>query len=67
MFALLSDSIVETEDALGSEFGLDRIERILMNDGAHPLKDIAKRIMIGLAAFGIRRDDQSLLLIRVTR
>jgi sigma-B regulation protein RsbU (phosphoserine phosphatase) len=67
LFALLSDGIVETEDAVGSEFGLERIERILMDDGAHPLKDIAKRIMTELADFGIRRDDQSLLLIRVTR
>lgn len=66
LFALLSDGIVETEDAIGSEFGLERIERILMDDGAHRLKDIAERIMTELAAFGIRRDDQSLLLIRVT-
>ena len=67
LFALLSDGIVETEDAIGSEFGLERIEGILMDDGAHRLKDIAERIMTELAAFGIRRDDQSLLLIRMTR
>jgi hypothetical protein len=66
LFALLSDGIVETEDAIGSEVGLERIEGILMDNGAHPLKDIAKRIMTELAAFGIRRDDQSLLLLRVT-
>ena len=65
LFALLSDGIVETENAIGSEFGLERIERILMDDGAHPLKDIAKTIMSEVAAFGIRRDDQSLLLIRM--
>jgi hypothetical protein len=67
LFALLSDGIVETEDALGSEFGLERIERLLTENGAHPLKDIANKIMNELAAFGIRRDDQSLLLIRMTR
>ena len=67
LFALLSDGIVETEDASGSEFGLERIERILTDDGARPLKAIANRIVTELAAFGSRRDDQSLLLIRMTR
>jgi serine phosphatase RsbU (regulator of sigma subunit) len=66
LFALLSDGIVETEDASDSEFGLERIERILTDEGAQPLKDIAKRIMTELAAFGTRSDDQSLLLIRMT-
>ena len=67
LFALLSDGIVETEDALGSEFGLERLERIMTDERAQPLKDIAKRIMTELSAFGSRRDDQSLLLIRMTR
>ena len=66
LFALLSDGIVETEDASGSEFGLERVERLLTENGTHPLKDIANRIMTELAAFGARRDDQSLLLIRMT-
>jgi cytochrome c oxidase subunit IV len=66
-FALLSDGIVETEDASGLEFGLERFERLLTENAAHPLKDIGNRIMTEVAAFGIRRDDQSLLLIRVTR
>lgn len=67
ILALLSDGIVETEDASGSEFGLDRIERLLTENGARPLKDIANKIMSELAAFGAPKDDQSLLLIRTTR
>jgi serine phosphatase RsbU (regulator of sigma subunit) len=67
MFALLSDGIVETEDASGLEFGLERIERLLTENGARPVKDIANKIMSELAAFGTPRDDQSLLLIRIAR
>ena len=67
IFALLSDGIVETEDASGSEFGLDRIEHLLTENGVSPLKDIANKIMSELASFGAPRDDQSLLLIRMTK
>lgn len=67
LFALLSDGIVETEDALSSEFGLERVEDLLTKYGSHSLKDIANKITTALAAFGSRRDDQSLLLIRITR
>jgi hypothetical protein len=51
----------------GIEIGLERMERRLTENGVQPLKDIANKIMTELAAFGIRRDDQSLLLIRLTR
>lgn len=67
LFVLLSDGIVETEDALGAEFGLEHIERLVTEDCAHSLNDIANTILTELASFGTRRDDQSLLLIRVTR
>jgi len=67
LLALLSDGIVETEDVSGSEFGLERIERLLTEYGSHPLKDVANTLMTKLASFGSRRDDQSLLLIRITK
>lgn len=67
LLALLSDGIVETEDGSGSEFGLERVERLLLENGAASLKDIASRIMTELASFGTRRDDQSLLLIRIPK
>lgn len=64
ILALLSDGIVETEDASGAEFGLERIERVLRDNGAASLKDITNRIVTELACFGTRNDDQSLLLMR---
>lgn len=65
LFALFSDGVVETEDAVGSEFGLERIERLLTEHGSNSVKDVANVIMAELAAFGTCRDDQSLLLIRM--
>jgi len=67
ILALVSDGIVETEDASGSEFGLERVERLLQDNGAASLKDITTRIMSELASFGARKDDQSLLLMRITK
>lgn len=67
ILALLSDGIVETEDASGSEFGIERIERLLQDNGAASLKDITSRIVTELASFGTRKDDQSLLLMRITK
>ena len=65
-FALLSDGVVETEDASGSQFGLERVENLLTKYGSHPLEEIATKLMTELSAFGTRSDDQSLLLIRMT-
>ena len=67
ILALLSDGIVETEDASGSEFGIERIESLLRDNGAASLKDITSRIVTELASFGTRKDDQSLLLMRITK
>ena len=67
LLVLSSDGIVETEDGFGSEFGLERVERLLLKGGTASLKDIASRIMSELASFGPREDDQSLLLMRITK
>jgi serine phosphatase RsbU (regulator of sigma subunit) len=67
VFALLSDGILETSDADGAEFGLERVRSVLAEYGTEPLKEIVDRLMNRLGGFGPRSDDQTVLLIRILR
>jgi hypothetical protein len=64
LFVLLSDGVIETEDAHGVEFGFEGVERVVVQHGADPLQEIMNRLMSELGKFGHRTDDQSILLIR---
>jgi serine phosphatase RsbU (regulator of sigma subunit) len=64
LFVLLSDGVIETEDAQGKEFGFERIERMVIQHSADPLQEIVGRLMKELEKFGARMDDQTVLLIR---
>jgi hypothetical protein len=65
LFVLISDGVIETEDAQGAEFGFKRVEPVVVRHGAEPLKEIMGQMMGELAKFGNRTDDQTVLLIRV--
>jgi hypothetical protein len=64
LFVLLSDGVIETENAHGVEFGFEGVERVVVQHGADQLKEITDRLMSELAKFGRRTDDQTILLIR---
>ena len=64
LFVLLSDGVIETENSQGAEFGFDGVERVVVQHGAEPLKEIMDRLMSELEKFGYRADDQTVLLIR---
>jgi hypothetical protein len=64
LFVLLSDGVVETENSHGIEFGFAVVERVVIQHGAEPLKEIMSRLTSELEKFGDRADDQTILLIR---
>jgi serine phosphatase RsbU (regulator of sigma subunit) len=64
LFVLLSDGVIETEDAQGTEFGFDGVERVIMRHGADSLKEIMNHLRSELEQFGNSTDDQTVLLIR---
>lgn len=64
LFVLLSDGVIETEDADGREFGFEGVERVVIRQSMDPLKEIMNQLMSELAKFGKRADDQTILLIR---
>jgi serine phosphatase RsbU (regulator of sigma subunit) len=64
LFVLLSDGVIETEGTHGEEFGFAGVERVVVQHGGEPLKEIVSQLMSELDKFGHRADDQTILLIR---
>jgi serine phosphatase RsbU (regulator of sigma subunit) len=64
LFLILTDGITEVADERGEEFGLERVERLVVSRAAHPLPEIWELIRNAVIAFGPQRDDQSALMIR---
>ena len=60
-----TDGILEATDKSGAEFGLDRLEPILLDNRSQPLRTITGKVHAALAVYA-QDDDQSLLLIRLS-
>jgi sigma-B regulation protein RsbU (phosphoserine phosphatase) len=61
---LVTDGLIEVEDARGQELGLTRLGEVLAEHAGAPLARIAEAILEAACRHGPRRDDQSLLLVR---
>jgi sigma-B regulation protein RsbU (phosphoserine phosphatase) len=61
-----TDGILEAADKSGDEFGLDRLQQLLIEHCSQPLAAIAGRIQDALKAGYAQDDDQSLLFVRRT-
>lgn len=65
LFLMLTDGISEVPNDREEEFGLTRLEQLLIQCAAQPLAHIWELIMDGVRQHGRQQDDQTLLLIRV--
>jgi serine phosphatase RsbU (regulator of sigma subunit) len=65
LFVMLTDGILEVASETGEEFGLSRVENLVVRHAAEPLPKIWETIQSVVAAHGPQRDDQSALFIRV--
>ena len=65
LFAIMSDGLTETEDAQGKEFGLARVEELLLRHVDKPLPEILDSVMAAVAHHGRQQDDRTLLLVRI--
>jgi hypothetical protein len=65
IFLMLTDGITEVASEQDEEFGLERLERLLTMESDKPLMVIWEMIMNAVNRYGMQRDDQSLLLLRV--
>ena len=65
LLAIFTDGLSEVRDEAGGEFGIERIEALLVEHADRPLAEIENRILAAVQTYGRRRDDQTLLLMRV--
>jgi hypothetical protein len=64
LFALYTDGLLETANAAGEEFGVQRLKAELQKHAREPLEAIWRSIHESVARHGGQFDDQSMLLIR---
>jgi serine phosphatase RsbU (regulator of sigma subunit) len=65
LFLMLTDGISEVPNDRDEEFGLARLEQLLTQHAAQPLRQIWERIMEQVRQHGLQQDDQTMLLVRV--
>lgn len=65
LFMMLTDGILEVFNDRGEEFGLNRVEELLMQRAEQPLPHIYELIMEKARQHGVQEDDQTVLLVRV--
>lgn len=65
LILITTDGINETRDSQGAEFGMQRLEAILLREISSPLPLIAQNLLSAVSSFGKQADDQTILLLRV--
>jgi serine phosphatase RsbU (regulator of sigma subunit) len=65
VFLMLTDGIPDAVNERDEEFGLDRVEQILISHAAAPLSQIWDAVICAARRHGSPEDDQTLLLLRV--
>ncbi|MDD5543471.1 MAG: PP2C family protein-serine/threonine phosphatase [Acidobacteriia bacterium] len=65
LFLMLTDGISEVPNAKDEDFGLARLEQLLVHNAARPLQQLCECIMTEVKHHGTQQDDQTLLLLRV--
>ncbi len=67
VFLVMTDGIIEVADTRDAEFGMERVEGLLLENACRPLPEIAEIIMGAVAKYGKQMDDQTILLARIRR
>jgi serine phosphatase RsbU (regulator of sigma subunit) len=66
IFALVTDGLIETMNQNDEEFGLQRLEQLLLQNAPRPLPDILDALIAAISEFGPQKDDRTVLLVRVS-
>jgi hypothetical protein len=64
LFAIFTDGLSEIRDAAGREFGMERLEWLLVERAGRSLTDLHRLIIEAVGRHGRQLDDETLLLIR---
>jgi serine phosphatase RsbU (regulator of sigma subunit) len=63
IFALVTDGLIETLNQKVEEFGLSRLEHVLLQNAVHPPPEILDALIAAVSAFGPQKDDRTVLLV----
>ncbi len=63
-FALFTDGLIETVDAKDREFGLERLEKLLLENRSLPPQQLFETALAEINRHGAQTDDQTFLVIR---
>jgi serine phosphatase RsbU (regulator of sigma subunit) len=66
IFALVTDGLIETLNQNDEEFGLRRLEKLLLENSSRPLPAIFDALIAAVSAFGPQKDDRTVLLVRIS-
>lgn len=65
LFAIITDGLSEVPDRSRQEFGIERVEGLLLQHAGRTLEEIEHELFAAAERHGRRLDDQTLLLVRV--
>jgi hypothetical protein len=65
IFAIVTDGLTETVDEREEDFGLERLEQLLVQNACRTLPEIFDAVLAAVSRYGSQQDDRSLLLVRV--
>jgi serine phosphatase RsbU (regulator of sigma subunit) len=65
LLMLVTDGLIETLSKTQEEFGLQRLEHLLVQNADRPLPEIFDALIAAVSAFGPQQDDRTVLLVRV--
>lgn len=65
IFALVTDGLIETLNQKDEEFGLQRIDHLLLQNATRPLPEIFDSLIAAVSKFGPQKDDRTVLLVRI--
>jgi hypothetical protein len=65
IFALVTDGLIETLNQKDEEFGLQRLEHLLLQNATRPLPELFDALIAAVSTFGPQKDDRTVLLVRI--
>jgi serine phosphatase RsbU (regulator of sigma subunit) len=65
VFVLVTDGLIEALNKQDEEFGLQRVERLIVQNASRPLPEIFDALISAVSAFGPQQDDRTVLVVRI--
>jgi hypothetical protein len=65
IFAIVTDGLTETVDEREEDFGLERLEQLLVQNAGRTLPEIFDAVLAAVSRYGSQQDDRTLLLVRI--